>query len=384
MSNNKQVFIDESGDEGLGDGSSDYYVVLALIVEEEKYSDLLRHFKGVKGRHFKNIEMKSSVVQNDVVKRKQVISDITGKDFELSILVVDKRKLNSPGFHYSPSFIKYLHLQLYQNIISDSYSVHINADNIKSKAFMEEFKTYINKRKTLFSKWKFSFLDSRNNECIQATDFLCGTIRRCVEKDETSENRNIFLSHIKNRSHIEFFPYNENDYLYETTGTERSTYDIKIERKAIEIAYRYIEGNINSPKVEIQEQIHTLQFLLSDYHLSNGENWVPTWKLKEKHHEAFSAKISDQKIRSVIGKLRDKEVLIVSRRSGGYKIPTKESELYEYLSTQNMTVTPMVARIKKAHDLVRRATDENVNILEKPEFSNLKRIVEAVTQIDFD
>lgn len=384
MSNNKQVFIDESGDEGLSDGSSDYYVVLALIIEEEKYCDLLRHFKGVKGRHFKNIEMKSSVVQNDAVRRKQVISDITGKDFELSILVVDKRKLNSPGFHYSPSFIKYLHSQLHHNIISDAYSVQINADNIKSKAFMDEFKTYINKKKTLFSRWKFNFLDSRSNECIQAADFLCGTIRRCIEKKETSENRNIFLSYIKNRSHIEFFPYNDNHYLYETTGVERSTYDIKIERKAIEIAYRHIEENINSSKVEIQEQIHSLQFLLSDYHLFNGENWVPTWELKEKYQGTFSAKISDQKMRSIIGKLRDKKVLIVSRRSGGYKIPTKESELYEYLSTQNMTITPMIARIKKAHDLIKRATDENVNILEKPEFSSLKRIVEAVTHIDFD
>jgi hypothetical protein len=385
MNKNKIVFVDESGDEGRSEGSSsDYYIVVALIVEEENYRQLLQHFKGVRKRQFlQGSEIKSDTVGNDTVRRKRVITDITQKPFDLSILIVDKRKLTATGFRYSHSFVKYLHGRLYQNVMRDFNFIQFKADTIKSRTFTNEFKSYIEKKspKTLFSGYSFEFLNSIDNECVQVCDFLAGTIRRCLEQRETIEDKGIYLSHVKERSYIEIFPYSQHEYLYEITGDEKSDFDLQIERRAVEDAYRYINEQKDNTDTDVQQATYCLQLFLSDYFSSNGDSWLATHILQIKLEETFNETFVDQKLRSIIAKLRDNSVLIASKRSGGYKIPTRVTDLYEYLNTQNMTISPMISRIKKASDLVRRATDGNVNILEVEEFRNLKRLVEVLTEL---
>jgi hypothetical protein len=385
MNKNKIVFIDESGDEGRQKGkSSDYYIVLALIMDEELYPELLNHFKGVRGRRFNNgSEMKSSTVGHDTERRKEIIRDITSVDFELSILMVDKAKLTSPGFWYTPSFIKYLHSRLYQNIRNDYHSVHIKADNIKSKRFMDEFEAYIKKNnpRNLFSDLSFQFIDSKSDECVQAADFLAGTFRRCVEQMETDEDRGIFLSYFKERSYVEIFPYSDHSYLYEITENERNTYDMLIEHRSVEEVSRFLNTNMDSTDPAVQGQCHCLQILFSDYLINKDKNWVPANVLKEKLQEILSETISNQKLRGIIGRLRDNNVLVVSRRAGGYKLPTKEVDMYEYLNAQNMTIVPMVNRIGLTSDLIKRATGGKVNILEKEDYKNLKLFVEAMKSL---
>lgn len=382
MNKNKVVFVDESGDEGRLEGkSSDFYVILALMIAEEDYPQLLQHFKGVRATRFaQKAEMKSDTVGNDSGRRKEIITDLTRKPFDLSILIVDKRKLTTTGFRYPQSFVKYLHGRLYKNVIADLNFVQVKADILKSKAFTDELKTYIEKKnpRTLFSDCCFEFIDSKDNECIQACDFLSGTIRRCIEQRETPEDKGIYLSYIKERSYIEVFPYTDQKYIYEIGVAKETDFDIEIEKKAVEEAYRYINKDKDNSDVQVQQQIFCLQVLLSDYFFSNGDNWITTNALEEKLGESFNETFGDQKLRGIIGKLRDNNVLIASKRSGGYKIPTRVTDLYEYLNTQNMTIAPMISRIKRASDLAKRATDGKVNILDEKEYSNLKILVEAL------
>jgi len=386
MNKDKIVFVDESGDEGsLVGKSSNSYVIVALIVAKENCSELLQHFKGVRARRFtQNAEMKSDTVGNNSRKRKEIITDITQKPFDLSILIVNKQELTSTGFQYAQSFVKYLHNRLYQNVLMDLNFVQIKADKLKSKAFTNELKLYIEKKNpmTLFSGCSVEFIDSKDNECIQACDFLCGTIRRCVEGRETKEDKGIYLSHIKERSYIEIFPYSRHEYFYEIDGNKKSDFDIEIEKRAVAEVYRYINEQRESPEIEVQQQIYCLRILLSDYFVTNGDNWVATSILEAKLGEVFNEDISDQKLRGIIGRLRDKNILIASKRTGGYKFPTCLTDLYEYLNTQNMTIEPMIRRIKKATNLVQRATNGNLNILERPEFRNLKQIVEVLPQLE--
>lgn len=174
----------------------------------------------------------------------------------------------------------------------------------------------------------------------------------------------------------------EHKYFYEIDGNEKSDFDIEIEKRAVAEAYRYIKEQRDNSEIEVQQQIHCLQILLSDYFVTNGDNWVATSILEVKLGEAFNEDISDQKLRGIIGRLRDNNVLITSKRAGGYKIPTCLNDLYDYLNTQNRTIEPMIRRIRKASSLVKRATNGNLNILEQPEFRNLKQIVEVLPQLE--
>jgi hypothetical protein len=89
--------------------------------------------------------------------------------------------------------------------------------------------------------------------------------------------------------------------------------------------------------------------------------------------------LSEQSFRSVIGKLRDAGLLIASKTTGGYKLPTSMADMIEFVNRQNSQLTPMIHRVQVARQTVRRATDNAVDILAAPEFQNLRAAVMAAS-----
>lgn len=375
----KNVFIDESGDENLN--GSRYYVVTAMIVDSDNQNDIVNHFKGVKNRRF-NGEMKSKGIGSDSLRRKEVLNDLThGKNYRLQFLIVDKSKLTSVGFQYSPVFIKYLHSILYKEIVDDIPNVRIYADRLKTRNFTSKFENYLKKNipQSLFNDWRVEFFDSKTNECVQAVDVFGGTLRRCFNEEESQEDKTVLMSFFKDLSNVIIFPSSKINHLYDTKNHTRNTYDWQIENRAISLAHDFMDLHIDNCDKDVKSQIAILQLLLSNYYLTNGQDWVPLQNLKDNYKACFSDEISDQKLRSIVGKLRDNEVLIVSRSSGGYKIPTKEADLYEYLNTQNNVISPMLNRVYITSESIKRATDNQLKILEeKEEFKNLNIMLESL------
>ncbi len=379
----KWAFIDESGDESLMltvKDVSTFYVIGALIIDDEKYVDIESHFKGVKGRHFPDAEMKSSLVSNPK-RRQAVLSDIVDADFRLLIQIIDKSKLFGEGFKYPPVFIKNLHNQLYHRIIEDFHTVHLRADAIKSQKLMDEFKKYIvrENQPTLFNTYDLEFVESKKNVFIQVIDFICGTIRRCYDNKESADDKRVYMSYLSRRNVIfDIFPYAVQSSVYPILKNARADFDKIIENRAIEEAYRFKGEHFNSKEELVQEQLVFLDKLTTAYYLSNGTTWVQSYEFAEVYVEAFEKDASEHKIKSVIGKMRDNGILVASRRSGGYKLPSSESDLYEYLNAQNMTITPMLGRIKKMRDIVNRATNGNLDVLDKEEYKKIKVLMETL------
>ena len=73
----------------------------------------------------------------------------------------------------------------------------------------------------------------------------------------------------------------------------------------------------------------------------------------------------------IIGKLRDKGVIIASS-SKGYKIPSKQSELYDFINHDASIVIPMLSRLKKCRDLVKLGTANELDLLDHTEYKALK------------
>lgn len=73
----------------------------------------------------------------------------------------------------------------------------------------------------------------------------------------------------------------------------------------------------------------------------------------------------------IICKLRDAGV-IISSSPKGYKIPSNESEIYDFINHGNQVVLPMLWRLKKCRDLVKLATNGKVDLLEHDEYKDLK------------
>jgi len=108
------AFIDESGNEGLSAQPqvSQWYVVVALIIDGQDLPRLRDHFEGARAKHFQG-EMKSSLVGKDDTRREAVLRHILDPGYSLYVFVCEKGDLVSPGYRYPKTFVKNLHGRLY-------------------------------------------------------------------------------------------------------------------------------------------------------------------------------------------------------------------------------------------------------------------------------
>ena len=377
----KWAFIDESGNDGLNldkDSVSSHYVITGLLIDDYHYEEAKSHFEEVLARNFQgNAEMKSAKVK-DERKRRKIIEELVTTDFTLYILVIDKAKLTSTGFRFPKSFVKYLHNILYKNIMHDFHNVHLISDRIKRKSFMEEFIQYLGNQyqATLWDIWDFDFIDSKTNPCVQAADFIGGTVARGYEKKAGPEQHEEYMKIIESRlGYFWLFPDTYKSYKYEGKEATSDSEDIIIENKAYSEAYRFLKENEDSKNPKVKEQVRCLQTIISYSYLWSSDGWIQTYELKERLSKELGETIKDQKLRGIIGGLRDAGVLIASRHAGGYKLPTSKTDIYEFVNTQNSIIGPMIYRVRTAREIVQRATD--LDILDKPPYTNLKSAIEA-------
>ena len=101
--------------------------------------------------------------------------------------------------------------------------------------------------------------------------------------------------------------------------------------------------------------------------------YISTKELKSQLSNTGLANVSTQTFRTrVIGKLRDKGVIISSSKKG-YKIPAKEAELFDFINHGTAIIMPMLERLKKCRDLVKLGTANELDLFNNTEYSSLKK-----------
>jgi hypothetical protein len=375
----KHVYVDESGNESLQltlPNISSFYVVCALVVDSTNSPDVIKRFEEVRARYFNNREMKSSSVRNRV-QRLQILQELAGVEFSLHLLIGNKKLITSPGLRYPKSFIKYLHGFLYKEIVKDYLGVRIYADKIKNPSFMKEMEAYLDQKNLigLFDMNSFGFVDSKDNVCVQAADFIGGSVRECFEQNPQTAMTDDVMEKLKWRV-TQFMPFPESYGRYIAKIPGLSEHDHAIEARAVLEAEQFLQSNAECEEMENVLQMAVVRVLLMA--LSQREDsWVQTSVLMDHLNTIAPEEVSEQYFRSIIGKLRDAGVLIASRSAGGYKLPTSMADITEFLNRQNSQLAPMIHRIRTARETVLRAT--GVDILALPEFQNLKAAVTATS-----
>ena len=141
--------------------------------------------------------------------------------------------------------------------------------------------------------------------------------------------------------------------------------------------WTFIDRYASSENKERQLQVACLTLLLRYGH-EDVDWWVATSTLRRHLESTCGEEIAEQKLRHVVGGLRDAGVLIASRTAGGYKLATCERDLVYFLERQNSQLEPMISRVQKARETVRRATGGNLDILGYDEYRMLGAAVSAV------
>ena len=222
--------------------------------------------------------------------------------------------------------------------------------------------------------------DSQSDVCVQAADVIAGSISVAsqdgLDSPEGTEIMRILRTQL-DRGMFVVFPRDSASSTYLIGTNERTEYNETIEKLAVNEAYGFIEHFAFSSDFAKLAQVEFARALLEHNHLEGSDGWLSTDRLRQRYTECFKGAITDQKLRGTIGALRDAGLLVASRSAGGYKLPASEADLYEFLNNYNSKLDPMVLRIRKARDIVRRATDAKLDILGKPEFRNLREAIDA-------
>lgn len=377
------AFIDEYGNYGFDFSKSDvsrYFIIIAILVKEENLVTLEEELEGIRKFYFQTGEIKSSKVRINSKRRELIINKIKGLPFNLYGYIIDKKEIyDNSSLKHKKIFFKHLNNLLYKDLIKAFQSIEIYADEHGTKEFMDEFKKYILKKNqpNLFEEPYIDFKNSKSNVCLQLADFIAGTVGMEYENKTITSGESIsFLYPLKNKIiNINIWPPKFTNLTYDySTLKQNQEFNEIITKQAINSIVKYIEDH-----EEIEEEIEGirvqfLKILLTNFFLE-PYSYILTNEILEILNRSDSKRINQQQFRNnVVAKIRDSGVIIASSTKG-YKIPVTEKDLLDYANVTNTQIIPMIDRIARCRSLILLATNNELDILEREEFTKLKNII---------
>lgn len=375
---NRTAFIDECGSFGFDfskEGTSKYYTLCAVIVEDSKLSALHDSIIEVKKANgFASTEMKSSGIGSDNKRRSRILSQLLPIEFRVIGLIADKQRFikDSALTEYKKSFIKYLHQRLYERLYHVYPKLKIIEDEIGSTEFQESFKKYVADRRpepNLFNEYDFDYSNSKDELLVQLADFVGGSINRSLI-DPSAPN---YLEMLKGKILLmDEFP-SKNEPYWGTAKPEDYKFNHDVYALSVKCANDFIEKYGSEKSDEKRFQVAFLRYLLF-----YGQNVSPSSYLYANQIIRAIQEYTVQRItrnylyRRVIAPLRDEGVIIASS-SRGYKIPISVDDIKTYLNSTHTIVSPMLHRIEICRNLILQQTGNDLDVLDDPAFLRYKK-----------
>lgn len=227
------AYIDECGNFGYDfttKGTSDYFLVCAVLVEPENIDYLV---KVVREQVQNDGELKSYKVGVDHAKRFRTLQALLKVQFHVIYIVLDKEKIYpDTGLSWKKTFFKYAHKHLYGILSKWFESLNITSDEYGDIEFMESFDKYIEKNcGSLFNEYTFKFDKSKHNELLQLADFIAGTIYLGFQK-EIPKYYQPYMKYLRDKIlDYDIFPRDYKNYLVEQNAGA-SMFDKKLQSRA--------------------------------------------------------------------------------------------------------------------------------------------------------
>ncbi|MER2999296.1 DUF3800 domain-containing protein [Pontibacter populi] len=381
MENKLIAFADEFGTNSFDfEGQGTHFIVATVIVKESESNNLRNDLEEIRKRHFQTGEIKSSKVASNHKRRIKILQDICKLDFSIYAVIVDKRKLFGEGFKYKPSFYKFLNGLLYKELYRTFPKLTLKVDEHGSNDYMKSFKAYVEKNhiRSLFSGSEFLLENSKGDIILQLADFIVGTLGYCFDELKISNYSADFRTLLEDKAiSFNFFPSNY-DFAEFIASNEAEKFNSEIAELCYKRALDFIDTTTPNDQEAI-DQINCLKLLLLYLRSSNNNRFIATHELRRHLNINRTLPIKEQYFRTrVIGKMRDKGVLIASS-SKGYKLPTCAGDLMKFINHGNRMIIPMVNRIQIARDAIKLVSNNEIDLLESDEFQSLKNLIDIQT-----
>lgn len=381
------AFTDEYGAFGWDfskEGVSTHFIITAIIVKEQDVDSLKDSVELVRKKYFQTGEIKSSKIGKKHKKRLTIIQGVKDMPFTIFSVVIDKRDCEfMPGLRYKKSFYKFMNNILHKELRKAFSNLTIVADEIGGSEYMKSFISYVKRNEeppNFFGESEFSFSQSHNNVLVQLADFMSGTLSFVYDPIRKANDVDVpdYFELLKHKiCGVMLYPKTYDTYVLNTSAIAED-YDKDIAELCYNQAITFSEQNKDNDEDEdIKKQVAVLEYLLFRFRNNDTRGYIPTKELKSFLRYRGFESMSDQVFRSnIIGKLRDKGVIIASS-SKGYMIPTKEAHLYDFINHGSSIVIPMLERMQKCRNLVKMATNNELDLFDHEEYKKIKRFFDS-------
>lgn len=379
----KYAYIDEFGAFGYNfenQGCSTHFIITAIIVEENDLKLIEEKVEVIRHKYFQTGEIKSSKVGHNHSRRIAILNEFKELPFKIFTFVCDKRKIyENSGLRFKPSFYKFLNQLVHKELRLAFNELVVCADEVGGNDFIKSFARYIKSKEVpldLFGECMFRFEDSKKNILIQVADFVSGSLAYCYdEKKKLNNGGNNYLSILINKI-LRIKEYPETFSTFDVNQNDiNPNYNPKIALICYNKARYFIETHSSSDDIDIKQQIAVLNYLLFRFMNKSPRKYIPTKELINQLVFLGYDKLSIQTFRNrIIARLRDNEVIISSSKEG-YKIPSTEAELYDFVNHGKSIIMPMLSRLKKCNDIIRMGTEGEINLFEQAEYQSMANLL---------
>jgi hypothetical protein len=380
--NDHIAFLDEWVNNDLDftkPGVSTHFIVTAITLRKEQLSEAESQLEEVRKRFFQTGPIQSTKVGSDDKRRILILKQLLTVPFQLFSLVVDKRELRGEGFYYKGSFYKFLHGLADRELYRSFPNLELVADRHGDESFMQGFTQYIYNRHvpTLFNQASFRFVNSQSSILVQAADFVAGTLARCYDETVLSSERASFVQLLKPKLlTLKYWPDVFAPVVAQSVP-DQANYNAPLAELCVGLGQDFLHRKLTSRSPQEVDQVTCLNYLL--FHLRHVD---PGLYISSRE---LMAHIEEQRGNlptlhyfqtRVIAPLRDAGVIIASSTKG-YKIPSCEQDLYDFVNHSNTIIQPLLSRISKCRDRIRLATNGSIDLLDREEYANLKQLLAA-------
>lgn len=377
--NTKYAYVDEFGAFGYNfesEGCSTHFIITAIIVDEKDISAVKQNVEIIRDKYFPNGEIKSNRIGKDHRKRISILNELKVLPFKIFALVCDKRRIyKQSGLRFKPSFYKFINNLVYQELRTSFSNLVITADEVGENDYLQSFAKYIREREvplSLFDQSLFRFENSKDNLIIQVADIIAGSLAyNYDEHKKEKSNGNNYISILSSKIlMIKEFPQTFEDFNIQQNDSIPQ-YNAQIADICYRKAKFFMETHKGSDELEIKQQLAVLDYLLFRFMNRSPRKYIPTKELINQLCYLGFDKMSIQAFRAkIIAKLRDNEV-IISSSPNGYKIPSSEEELEDFVNRGKTIILPMLSRLKKCNDIIKLGTSGGIDLFQRAEYQVL-------------
>ena len=382
------AFTDEYGAFGWdieNPGVSTHFIITAVIVKESELASFRQGAEIVRKQEFQSGEMKSKTIGSKDYRREKIIKKLLPLPFSIFVVCIDKKtcldNMSIKGLQYKKSFYKFMNNIVHIELRRAFKQVTIIADEMIDNEYMQSFVEYVKKCQdlpTLFGDAEFCYNSSTKDVGIQVADFISGTLARVYDRHKHTVNTPDYFTMLESKlTHLEMYPKTYQSYVLDSSAVGAG-YDKDIAELCFAQAAKFIEHHKDDDDPMVKAQVATVNYLLFRFMNNNGRKYIGTHELLSRIAQIGLSTMTERSFRqNVIGKIRDSGVIIASSTKG-YKIPSSQAELYDYVNHDASIVIPMLARLKKCRDLVKLGTVNNVDLLAQPEYQAIKKYLDLL------